>query len=73
MNLDKRGIPGCAVISREFMPGAEAQSKSLGFMPAIVWTSHPIQNLTPEELTLLADNVIEEIFSKICLEKINEQ
>jgi hypothetical protein len=64
--LDKRGIPGCVVISEEFRPGAAAQSKSLGFDPAIVWVTHPIQNRTPEQLAALADGVIDQILGQIC-------
>ena len=63
--LDKRGIPGCSVISEAFRPGAEAQSKALGFEPAIVWVDHPIQNRTPEQLAALADGVMETILAKI--------
>lgn len=54
------------MISEEFKPGAVAQSKSLGFEPAIVWVAHPIQNRTPDELVSLADGVIGEILGRIC-------
>jgi hypothetical protein len=64
--LDKRGVPGCAVISEAFKPGAVAQSKSLGFEPAIVWVTHPIQNRTADELAALADGVIDQILGQIC-------
>jgi len=63
--LDRRGIPGCAIASDEFKPAAAAQSRSLGFMPAMVWVRHPIQSLTPEELAALADEAIDTIFRNI--------
>ena len=37
----------------------EAQSKALGFEPAVLYVPHPIQNRTPEELDKIADDVIE--------------
>jgi hypothetical protein len=63
--LDRRGIPGCAVISEAFKPAAAAQSKSLGFEPAIVWVAHPIQNRTPDQLADVADAAIDAILSLI--------
>lgn len=42
-----------------------AQSKALGFEPAIVWVKHPIQNRTPEQLAALADGVMETILGQI--------
>jgi hypothetical protein len=63
--LDKRGIPGCGVASEEFKPGAVAQSKSLGFRPAMIWVPHPIQNRTPEELVGLAGAAMPEIVAAI--------
>jgi hypothetical protein len=63
--LDRRGIPGCAVISEAFKLAAAAQSKSLGFEPAIVWVAHPIQNRTPDQLADLADAAIDAILSLI--------
>jgi hypothetical protein len=65
--LDRRGIPGCAVISEAFKPAAAAQSKSLGFEPAIVWVAHPIQNRTPDQLADLADAAIDAILSVIAV------
>lgn len=65
MTLDKRGIPGCAVASEAFQQAAEAQSKALGFQPALVWVPHPIQNRTEEELVAIASHAIEEIVQRI--------
>lgn len=59
MNLDSRGIPGVSVVTTGFTDAVAAQSEALGFEPAIVWTPHPIQNRTPEELDAIADAAIE--------------
>ena len=53
------------MISEAFKPAAAAQSKSLGFEPAIVWVAHPIQNRTPDQLAHLADAAIDAILSLI--------
>ncbi len=58
MDLDSRGIPGVNVVTTEFCDAAAAQAQALGFEPAIVWVSHPIQNRTPAELAALADAAI---------------
>jgi len=63
--LDRRGIPGCGIASEEFKPAAAAQSRALGFMPAMVWLRHPIQSLTPDELAALADEAIDTILDNI--------
>ena len=65
LTLDRRAIPGCAVISEGFVPAAQAQSKALGFDPAIVWLAHPIQNRTQEELAAMAEAAVAQILSKI--------
>jgi hypothetical protein len=65
LTLDRRSIPGCAVISEGFIPAAEAQSKALGFEPAIVWLAHPIQNRTEEELAAMAVAAVTDILQKI--------
>ena len=46
MNLDGRGIPGISIVTTGFTDAIEAQSKALGFEPAVVYVPHPIQNRT---------------------------
>lgn len=58
-------MPGCAVASEAFKPGAVAQAKALGFAPAMIWVPHPIQNRTPEELADLATGAVTEILERI--------
>lgn len=49
----------------EFEPAAAAQSKAIGFNPALHFVAHPIQNRTPEELAALADAAIPKILALI--------
>ena len=65
-DLEVRGVPGVFVASSEFVSAAEAQSAALGF-PSIkrVFTAHPIQDRTDDEMKSLADSVFEEIVSAI--------
>ena len=59
MNLDQRGIPGISVVTTAFEGAVDAQSKALGFDPAVLYVPHPIQNRTPEELNKIADDIVE--------------
>ena len=59
MNFDSRGIPGVSVVSAGFTDAVAVQSKALGFEPAVVFTPHPMQNRTAEELKKIADDVVE--------------
>ncbi len=49
----------------EFEPAAAAQSKAIGFSPALHFVPHPIQNRTPEELEALADAAVPNILALI--------
>ena len=59
MNFDSRGIPGISVVTTGFTDAVEAQSKALGFEPAVLYVPHPIQNRTADELKKIADDVVE--------------
>jgi hypothetical protein len=59
MTLDARGIPGISVVTAEFRNALETQSGALGFEPAVLFVPHPIQNRTHDELTKIADDIIE--------------
>ena len=63
--LDKLGIPGLVVATTEFKPAADAQSKSLGFEPAMIWLPHPIQNRTTDELAQLTDEALQPILATL--------
>ena len=64
-DLDGRGIPGAMLATTEFEQAAKTQAKSIGFMPAVVYVPHPIQNLTKEELFQVAENAIDSILVNI--------
>lgn len=68
LNLDSRGIAGAMIATTAFRAAAEAQGKSLGFEPAVIYVPHPIQDRTDEELREIADNAIDEILQAITAE-----
>jgi hypothetical protein len=61
MNFDSRGIPGVSVVTTGFTDAVDVQSRALGFEPAVIFTPHPIQNRTADELKKIADDVIEPV------------
>jgi hypothetical protein len=66
VDLERRGIPGVFVASGEFVTAAESQSKSLGFPTvARVFTPHPIQERTDDEMSAYADAAFDEIVAAI--------
>jgi hypothetical protein len=66
VDLERRGIPGVFVASAEFVSAADAQSASLGFPDvARVYTPHPIQERTDDEMRAYADAALAEIVAAI--------
>jgi hypothetical protein len=66
VDLERRGIPSVFVASAEFVQAAIAQSTSLGFPTvARVFTPHPIQDRTDDEMRVYADAAFEEILGHI--------
>jgi hypothetical protein len=65
-DLETRGVPGVFVASAEFVQAADAQSTSLGF-PAMarVFTPHPIQDRTDDEMRAYADAAFDEIVAAV--------
>ena len=61
MTFDSRGLPGVNIVTTGFTQAVEAQSKALGFDPAVVFVPHPIQNRTAEELQRIADEAVEPV------------
>ena len=56
VDLERRGVPGVFVASAEFVDAAIAQSNALGFPDvARVFTPHPIQDRTDDEMRAYAD------------------
>ena len=59
-------MPSMFVASAEFVQAAEAQSTSLGFPTvARVFTPHPIQDRTDDEMRAYADAAFEEIVATL--------
>ena len=66
VDLERRGLPGVFVATTEFVKAAEAQSTSLGFPTvARVFTPHPIQDRTDEEMVAYADAALDEIVAAL--------
>ncbi len=61
-DLELRGIPSMFVASDQFVDAAIAQSTALGF-PAVsrVFTPHPIQDRTDDEILTYADVAFDQI------------
>ena len=66
VDLERRGVPGVFVASAEFVEAAIAQSVALGF-PGVarVFTPHPIQDRTDDEMRAYADDAFERIVAAI--------
>ena len=66
VDLESRGLPGVFVASSEFVQAADSQSASLGFPTvARVFTPHPIQDRTDDEMRAYADLVFEDILATV--------
>jgi hypothetical protein len=65
-DLELRGIPGMFVASDEFVDAAIAQSTSLGY-PSVarVFTPHPIQDRTDDEMIAYADQAFDAIIASV--------
>ena len=65
-DLEARGVPGVFVASAQFVEAADAQSASLGF-PSVarVFTPHPIQDRTDDEMRSYADAAYDAIVALI--------
>lgn len=71
VDLERRGLPGVFIASLEFVEAAIAQSTALGFPDvARVFTPHPIQDRTDEEMRQYAHEAFEEIVSAIVTEGV---
>jgi hypothetical protein len=68
-DLESRQIPGVGVASSEFIDAAAAQSRALGFDPAMVFVPHPIQNRNDAEMRALADDALGEIVRLLCADQ----
>jgi hypothetical protein len=66
VDLETRGLPSVFVASSVFDNAAESQARALGFPTvARVFTPHPIQDRTDDEMIAYADAAIDEIVAAI--------
>ena len=65
VDLETRGIPSVFVATTEFVDGAERQAKALGFDPAAVYVSHPVQDRTDDEMREMADRAFESLVKNL--------
>lgn len=63
--LEGRGLAGVYVASREFVEAGEAQATALGFHPASVFVTHPIQDRTDAEMREIADAAFDEVLAAL--------
>ena len=66
-DMERRGIPGVIVATEEFVSAAVGQSEALASSPACVFTSHPIQDRTDEEMIAIANSVFKQIVSSLVI------
>jgi hypothetical protein len=64
-DLERRGIPAMYVATVEFVDGADAQAKALGFEHSPVYVEHPIQDRTDDEMTAIADAAFEAVVAQL--------
>ena len=65
VDLEARGIPSVFVATTVFLDGAERQAKALGFDPAAVYVSHPVQDRTDEEMRAMADEAFDTLLASL--------
>ena len=63
--FERRGIPGVFVASEQFVDAAATQAESLGLDTARVFTAHPIQDRTDDEMRALADDAINALIAAL--------
>ena len=53
------------VATEEFVDGADAQAKALGFEHSAVYTEHPIQDRTDAEMVEIADKAFDAVLAQL--------
>jgi hypothetical protein len=64
-DLEDLGVVAVAIASSEFRQAADAQNRSLGYDPAVIYVPHPIQDRTDDEMRALADNALDSILTNL--------
>jgi hypothetical protein len=66
--FELRGVPGMFIASEQFVDAATSQSASLGFSAVKrVFTPHPIQDRTDDEMMIYADMAFDDILAAITM------
>lgn len=65
MEVESQGLPAVFVASTEFAGAAAAQARALGFEPSGVFVPHPIQDRTDDEMRVLADVAVQEVWDRL--------
>ena len=60
-DIERRGLPGVFVASGVFVEAAATQADALGFDAARVFTEHPIQDRSDDEMRVIAEKAYGEI------------
>ncbi len=69
-DFEMRGIPGVFVASEVFVEAAKTQAASLGFDDvARVFTPHPIQDRTDDEMREYADKVFDAVIAEVTAQR----
>lgn len=64
--FEERNIPTAVLATEVFLNAARAQAEALGMpMFQVISVPHPVQNLTPEEVRLRAESVLDEVVRKL--------
>ena len=63
--LEEQGLASVFVASSEFISAADTQARSLGFTASPIYTEHPIQDRSDEEIVAIADKAVDEIVAKL--------
>ena len=64
-DLEKRGLPSVFVATTEFVDGADAQAKALGFQHSAIYVEHPIQDRTDAEMLEIGDQAFEAVLAQL--------
>jgi hypothetical protein len=64
-DLETRGIPSVYVATTEFVDGADAQAKSLGFAHSPIYVEHPIQDRTDEEMVAIGEQAFDALVAQL--------
>jgi hypothetical protein len=64
-DLEIRGIPSVYVATTEFVDGADAQARSLGFAHSPIYIEHPIQDRTDEEMVAIGEKAFETVIAQL--------